>query len=825
METLLKDIRYGIRSLSKRPAFTALAVITLALGIGASTAIFSVVDAVLLRSLPYPDAQQIVQLREVIASGGQMAFAELNFVDLRERTRTLETVAQYSGGLTTVTGGAEPVRVTAFSVTDDFFRVLSTQPVVGRTFISDESKRRERVAVVSFGFWQRLLGGKSDLSNTFIKVFDENCVVIGVMPAGFAFPSTAEIWVPHELLARPSTRSAHNWAAIGRMRPGVNIDQARAELGGIGKQLKQEHGKEMDAVEFTAISQQEYMVGNVRGGLLVMLGAVGFLLAVACANVANLLLAQVTARQREFAVRTALGATRTRLARQFITENLLLSLAGGALGILLAFWGIDLLLALNQKSLPRLNEIGVDARAMVFTIGLAMLIAVVLGLVPLFRYSNKKLEATLRGTARGQTNPASQRLRGLLVVGQMALTLVLLVGAGLLGKSFYRLLQIDPGFQAESAVVMQISTPNSSPDKKRIEEFLKAYELLRERGIVPEPKADLTVEQKRQLQFQQQVVELVSQVPGVTAAGSINRLPLTGNASSGHFLINNNPSRTGQAEYRIATGGYFSAMAIPLLRGRTFTAADQLNSPNAAIISQSVATNYWPNEDAIGQTIQFGNMDGDLRLLHVVGIVGDVHADGIDAPPKPTVYANALQRQPSSQLAVVARGAVPPAVLIPGMRQAVKSLNPDLPVEFRTLEQVFASSLDQRRVSVVIFSVFGSVALLLAALGIYGVTSYAVVQRTQEIGIRMALGARMSDVLKLVLRSSMTLTLIGAGIGVAGALALTRLMTTLLFGVTATDVPTFIVVAVALIAVALISCYIPARRATKVDPLVALRYE
>lgn len=826
METLLRDIRYGIRSLLKRRGFTSIAVLTLALGIGASTAIFSVVDGVLLRSLPYPDAERIVQLREVNSGGAQMAFAEPNYLDVRARSRTIEAVAQYGGDLTTVTGGSEPVRALTVLVSGDFFHVLGTRPVVGRTFLPEESKRGGTpVAVVSYGFWQRLLGGKSDLAGTTLRLMDQNVTVVGVMPAGFAFPQDAEVWIPRELFPQETSRSAHNWGVIARLRPSITTEQAYAEVSAIGKQLKQEYGKDMDAVNFTVVPQQEYMVGNVRGALVMILVAVGFLLAVACANVANLLLAQVTARQREFAVRSALGATRLRLARQFITENLLLALTAGALGVLLSFWGIDLLLGLNQQSLPRMSEIGVNARAVAFTLGLSLLIAAVLGVVPLLRFSTKDLETSLREAGSGARGYAGQHLRSLLVVAQVALTLILMVGAGLLGKSFYRLLRIDPGFRTESAVAMELSLPNSRMDEQRYQQFMQSYKRLMEQGVAPDTTLQLSAEEERQRQFQRQLMERLSATPGVIAIGSINRLPLAGGGPDGTFLINNNPTRKGHAEYRLASSGYFPTMRIPLLRGRAFDASDQPNSPNAAIVSQSLVRKYWPNEDPIGQTIQFGNMDGDLRLLHVVGVVGDVHDYGVDVAIRPTVYANALQRLPSSSLTMVARAQVEPSALVPAMREAVRSLDPQLPLNFRTLDQVFSSSLDQRRFSLVIFGVFGCVALLLAAMGIYGVTSYAVAQRTQEIGIRMALGARMSDVLKLVLRNGMSLALIGAAIGLASAFAVTRVMSNLLFGVAPTDLVTFTAVALVLIAVAFLACYIPARRATRVDPLVALRYE
>jgi len=558
---------------------------------------------------------------------------------------------------------------------------------------------------------------------------------------------------------------------------------------------------------------------------MIILGAVALLLAIACANVANLLLAQVTARQREFAVRSALGATRFRLARQFVTENMLLALAAAGLGVLLSYWGVDLLLGLNEESLPRINEIGVDGRAITFTVGLAMLVAVVLGLVPLFRFSGQNLETTLRETGRGQPGHSGKRLRSLLIVGQMALTVMLLIGAGLLGKSFYRLLMIDPGFRTESAVAMQVSMQGQSGNAERFTQFIDSFKRLKEQGIAPNAQIKFTAEENQQIMFQEQLLGRLRSLPGVVAAGSINRLPLTGSASSGTFLINNNPAREGSADYRVASSDYFTAMGIPVLRGRSFDQTDKREAPNAAVISHSLASKYWPNEEPIGQTIQFGNMDGDLRLLHIVGVVGDVHDRGVDAAPTSTIYGNALQRLPSSSLSVVVRAQVAPDALVPAMRDAVRSLDPQLPVNFLTLNEVFSSSLDQRRFSLVIFGVFGGVALLLAAMGIYGLTTYSVTQRTQEIGIRMALGAQAGDVLKLILRNGMVLSLIGLAIGLVAAWGLTRLMESLLFGVTPTDATTFASVSTLLILVVLASCYLPARRATHVDPLIALRNE
>jgi len=826
METLIKDIRFGVRSLRARPGFTVLALFTLALGIGACTAIFSVVDGVLLRPLPYPDPEQIVQLREVNSAGKQIAFAEPNFRDVSARSHSFEAVAQYNGSLTTVTGGSEPVRAAVTVVSADFFRVLGTRPVLGRAFLPDESKPGGPPAVVvSYGFWQRLLGGKADLAGTTLRLMDQTVTVVGVMPAGFAFPQRAEIWIPRELFPQEISRSAHNWSVVARLRPNIKTETANAEVSSIAKQLKQEYGKDVDAVSFTVVPQREYIVGNVRRALLMIFVAVAFLLAVACANTANLLLAQMTARQREFAVRSALGATRGRLARQFITENLLLALTAGALGVLLSFWGVDLLLGLNQRSLPRMSEIGVNARAIAFTLGLSLLIAGVLGVVPLLRFSTRDLETSLREAGSGSRGYAGRHMRSLLVVAQTALTLILLVCAGLLGKSFYRLLRIDPGFRTESAVAMELSLPNPRMDEQRYQQFMQSYQRLLEQGVAPDTNVQLSAEEARQRLFQKQLLEHLSETPGVVAAGCIDSLPLTGGGADGTFLIGNDPARKGHAEYRLASSGYFVAMKIPLLHGRVFDATDQPNSPNSAVVSQSIALRYWPNEDPIGQTIQFGNMDGDLRLLHVVGVVGDVHDYGVDVPINPTIYGNALQRLPSSSTTIVVRGQVESAALVPAMREAVRSLDPQLPLKFRTLDEIFSSSLDQQRFSLVIFGVFGTAALLLAAMGIYGVTSYAVAQRTQEIGLRMALGAQASDVLKLVLRNGLSLAFIGAAIGVGGAYAVTRAMRSLLFEVVPTDLATFTIVSVGLIIVALLACFIPARRATKVDPLVALRYE
>lgn len=802
-EDVFQDVRFGLRSLFKTPGFSLVAIITLVLGIGATTAIFSVVNAVLLRPLPYPDPDRLVFIREVGSKGGQMALAAPNFADLQERNQSLEAIAGAAGSFPLVTTAANSaLRARVSIVSHQFLAVMGVRPLIGRGFRPEDDKYGNPVGVlVSYGYWQRVFGGRNDIDHLSVNVDGAVCNVIGVMPREFNYPIETEIWMSPNSEPQSPSRTAHNWPVIARIRKGLTHSQAQADVSAIAHQLRQDLGDQTDAVDFVLLPLQSFLTRNVSQGLWLLTGAVGMLLLVACANFSNLLLAQFANRQREFNVRAALGAARLRLARQLIVENLMLTVPSALLGALLASVGVRLLLLLDNGKLPKVNPVSVNGRVLLFAISVAVVIAIALGFLPLLRFKDKDLQPGMKDGSRGKSRGvSSRRVRGALLVAQISLTLVLLTGAGLLAHSFLKLTRVDPGFSTSGAIAMTLSLPST---------------------ITP-------AEDERIRQFYVGLLNRIQNLPGVLAVGGINVLPLADRGANGTFLIDNDPNNRGNAEYRIASAGYFAAMNIPLLRGRIFGSEDTVSSPHAALISQSLATRYWPNESPIGKRIQFGNMDTDKRLLNVVGVVGDVRDAQLDKNPLATVYAFSLQRPQwwqVSRLSIVVRSSTDPETLVPALRNAVDSLRSDVPITFRTLERVLSSSLDQRRFSLAMFGVFGLVALLIAAIGIYGVVAYSVAQRTHEIGIRMALGAQAGSVLGLVIRSGMVLTITGLAIGIVAALALTRLLTSMLYGITPTDPLTFGTVAVTLAMVALLACWIPARNATRVDPLVALRQE
>ena len=816
MGALFQDVRYSLRMLAKNPGFTAVAVLTLALGIGANSAIFSVVYGVLLRPLTYPKPDQIVDLREVNAKGGRMNFADPNFEDIRSQNRSLKGLAEYSAWLESVSGASEPTRSMLASVSHDFFPLMGVEPVLGRGFVEEEQRfGAARVGLVSYAYWKQFLGGTTDLAKIKLTVENQSCSIVGVLPPGFRFPFDSDIWVPRELLERLPSRTAHNWHVVARLREGVPLAQARAELSGIAQRLKQQYGQDTMMTDVAVFPLRDALTSQVRPALLVLLGAVGFLLLVACANVVNLLLAQAAARERELAIRSALGAGRNRLVRQFLTEALLLSLTGGALGVIAALWGVDALVALAPNNLPRLQDVSINLPVLSFAFALSVLVASGLGIFTALRATAGDVQGTLAERGQGHVvTRRGHRFGRTIVAAQLAITLVLLAGAGLLGRSLLRVLSVDPGFRTQDVLTIDLALPFPEKDTEKV----------------------------HRVEFLNELFSRLHLVPGVREVGGANGLPLTTGLADGTYVLMSpqeklprmedlerlfhDSTRTGDADYGVASEGYFRTLGIPLLRGRLFDDRDTMDAPHVALISQSLAREKWPNMDPLGRTIEFGNMDGDLRLLTVVGVVGDVREDSLEATPRPTIYVDYRQRpQATGRFTLVLRTTAQPAVIIPAAREIVRGLDPNVPPSFNIFTEVFSSSLKTRRFNLTLVGVFAATALLLAVAGIYGVMAYSVARRTHEVGIRIALGASAPDVLRLVLGQGMLTTLVGVAVGIASSFVLTRAMQSLLFGVSATDAVTLAGVALLLSFAALLASYIPARRATKVDPMVALRYE
>jgi putative ABC transport system permease protein len=806
------DFKYACRSLLKRPAFTAVAIITLALGIGAAAAIFSVVDAVLLRPLPYPHPDRLVELRELDERSHGMSVAEPNFNDLAVRSNSFDAVARYASWPQLVAGAREGVRLNLCAASSDFFRALGIAPISGRLFFGTKS---EDVAVVSYRFWKRNLGAPSTLDGTTLRFANRSFDVVGVLPPETEFPQDVDVWYPAEIYPPNESRSAHNWKVVARLKEGVPLGKARSEIAAIGHQLKEEHGNEVDAQSFAALPLRERSVQDVSAALFVLCAAVGILLVIACSNVANLLLARATARRKEIALRAALGASTARLARQFITETLLLTMIGAALGTLLSLWGVDVITGLYRGNLPHVGKIGIDATVLLFSFILALIVALVLGLVPALHASRDRLQSDLQDTGRTQSaSPASRRVRNSIIVAQVALTLMLLVGAGLLGRSLQRLLAIDPGFVTQSTVGMTVS--------------------------VPEPQ-DLAGK-RRLAQFYHELITRLQGIPGVVSVGATDVLPMSGGAN-GRFIIGGadvdsiesfskqmnvllGTDRIGDAQHRIVSGDYFTTMRIPLLRGRSFQESDGQDNPHVALISESLARRYFSGTDPIGKQIQFGNMDGDLHVLNIVGIVGDVRDQSVDVHPQPTVYVNYFQRAATlSEFSFVVRANADVAAVMTAMRREARAADSAMSVKFESLAELVSSSLDNRRFSMVTLSVFAASALVLAMVGLYGIVACITAERTTEIGIRMALGAQRTDVVRLILQQSfllVSLGIIGGSVAAAGG---TRLLVTFLYGVTAADFPTYAAVVFLLAAAAVVASYIPARRAASIDPAIALRAE
>jgi len=807
MDTLLKDIHYGIRNLLKRPGFTLVAVVTLALGIGANTAIFSVVNTVLLRPLPYEKADRLVVLLETV-SGHAISTSYPNFIDWRTQNTVFENVAalrpQESFNLT---GAGESERLQGRLVSANFLTTLGVKPIRGRDFLAEEDRPGATPAVLlSHGLWQRRFGADENIIGKQLTLNSQNFTVVGITPANFQFGSEADVSVPIGLSAeRFSLRGKDPGVrAVARLKEGIPIERAQAELNTIAARLEEQYPDSNSGRRVRVESLRENVVGDIRPTLLTLLGAVGFVLLIACANVANLLLTRSAGRRREIAIRIALGAGRLRILRQLFTESAMLAVAGGTAGLLLAIWGTNLMTSYLPEGIPRIREIGIDASVLAFTLGASLLTGLLFGLAPALQSSNPNLTETLK---EGERNSSTGRNRtgNILVISEVALTLVLLVGAGLLVKSFWRLSRVNPGFNPQNLLTMQVSVSAGAGEGRRVATFLD------------------------------DVQERVHRLPGVQSVSISNGLPFEGANQPPFIIEGQSPPQPGQEPsgiLYIASPGYLETMGINLLRGRTFSPQDTRDSPQVALVDEVFARQHFPNEDPLGKRLKLAVPGSESH--EIVGVVRHVEHFGLDGqtPVQAQLYFDFNQiplpvlPRFVRRVNLLVRTNSEPLSLAAPVRNQISALDKDQAVfNVRTMEQMLAQSVAARRFSMILLAVFAALALILAAVGIYGVISYSVAQRTREVGIRMALGAQTMDVLKLVVRDGLRLVMIGVAVGLGGALMLTRLMTTLLFAVTPTDLFTYATVALGLFGVALLACYIPARRATKVDPLVALRYE
>ena len=807
MDAFLNDIRYAIRNLIKRPAFTLIAAITLALGIGANTAIFSSVYALLLKPLPFPELDRVVAVWDSYPSRGvtRNEVSMANYLDWRAQNQSFEQLALYSWWSANLTAVDPPERIQGMVVTANFFDALGVKPVMGRNFTEEENQPgKDEVAILTHSLWQRRFGGDPNIVGKTVTLSGYVCTVVGVMPENFNYPANAEVYSPFTITpAVGERRGYHSHYAIGRLKPGASVQSAQADIDNITARLEQQYPLTNTGVRATVFPIVADTVRKYDTGIWMGMAAVAFVLLIACANVANLMLARASGRQKEIALRAALGASRWRIIRQLLTESSIVALLGGALGILVALWGIDALRVANPgdaaKFAPGWNQLGINLTVLIFTVVLSLLSGLLFGLAPALQVSKPDLNSTLKDSNR-QSSGRSHWLRSSLVVLEVALSLVLLVGAGLFFRSFMTLFKTDPGFNPDNLLTVNLILSTENAKYK---------------------------EQPQRVAFYNDLIQRVKTKPGVQSAAVVNHLPLGGSNTSVTFMIEGAPkAKLGDniGRYRVVTPDYFTTMQIPILEGRAFTEQDKAGAARVVIINETLARKYWPGQDAIGKRLRVDDPQKDTPWLEVVGVSKDVRHDLLEEVT-PDYYIPFAQ-DAWSAMVLVARTTVDPASLAGSIRQEVWAIDKDQPVfDVRTMQEVRSVSVGLQKFNSTMIGIFAVVALLLATVGIYGVMAFAVTQRTQEIGIRMALGARAPDVLKLVVVNGMRLAVIGLAIGLVASWGLTRFISTLLYGVKPTDPLTFSLVSLCLLAAAFLACYLPARRATKVDPLVALRYE
>jgi putative ABC transport system permease protein len=810
MSGFLQDLRHTMRMLLRAPGFVAVVVLTLAIGIGANTAIFSVVRSVLLRPLPFPESGRIVRIFDHWNQSPRGSVSVPEILDFRVQVDQLQQISAYiySGG--NVTGDGTPERITMGQGTASLFPMLGVQPALGRVFTSEEDQEgHEQVALLTYGFWQRRYGGDSRVLGRTLRIDGRTYTVVGVLPAGFQLGVDVQLWVPLSFdpaLRSEKKRGQHSMKVLGRLAPGATMAQAQADLDVVGARLRAAHPKNYPSDSGwnpIAVPMLENMVENVRPSLWMLIGAVGLVLLIACANVANLLLARGTTRHRELSVRAALGAGRGRLVRQLLTESLLLSIVGGGLGLLCALWGVDVLVALGPSDLPRAGEIRVDAGVLAFSLGVTFATGIVFGLLPATLGSRVDLHDALRSGTRTSAGRRPRQLRRALVIAEIALAMVLLAGGGLLVRSFARVVQVDPGFDSVNVLTMLVRQPA--------------------------PLGQATdADQDRYARFYQQATERLRALPGIEAAGAIDILPMNGDDSDNSFQIVGHERPPGVAppdeQMRFVTPGYFEALHVPLLRGRTIDSSDQKAAPLAVVINKTFARTYWPGEDPIGRRIRLDWNDETIGT--VVGIVGDVHDFGLDHAVKPVMYWAHAQLPLTQRMYVLLRSQLPEATLTQMARAGIAHIDPDQPVsDVEPMTAVVAKSVEGRRFAVILLEVFAALALGLAALGIYGVMAHSVAQRTHEIGVRMALGAQRGNVLGLVAQESARMLIVGLVLGIGGALAVTRFLRSQLYETSPVDPLVICLGVVVLCLASALASYLPARRAARVDPMIALREE